>query len=145
MTDLPINVEFAASYLDGIMEDEQPEISRQWQIVRQHLATSTQTAEADDATTISVDGTISASVRVDVEVESVAALHQAALREYALANGHRRAQDLGEEFESMYGTVERPDMAGLLRLLFDSGRSMSGVSVQDSYATIHAAPAASSS
>ena len=143
MTDLPVNVEFAASYLDSVMEDEQPEIRRQWQVVRQHL--TPQPAEAIEATTISNDGTIRASVRVDIEVDSVTALYLAAFGEYTLANVHRQPQDLREEFESMYGTVERPDMTGLLRLLFDSGRSMSGVSVQDSYATIHAAPSVSSS
>lgn len=36
--ELPINIEFAAAYLDGVMESEQLEIARQWRIIREHLA-----------------------------------------------------------------------------------------------------------
>lgn len=38
LAELPLNVEFAAAYLDGVMECEQPEIRKQWGIVRCFLA-----------------------------------------------------------------------------------------------------------
>lgn len=38
LSELPLNVEFAAAYLDGVMECDQPEIRKQWSIVRCFLA-----------------------------------------------------------------------------------------------------------
>lgn len=39
---LPLRVEFAASYLDGVMEAEHPEIAEKWAIIRQYLASTDQ-------------------------------------------------------------------------------------------------------
>ncbi|HEY0626712.1 MAG TPA: hypothetical protein VGD10_08250 [Allosphingosinicella sp.] len=38
VVELPLNVSFAAAYLDGVMQDEHPEIARQWQTIRRFLA-----------------------------------------------------------------------------------------------------------
>lgn len=35
--ELPLNVAFAAAYLDGVMEGELPEIAKQWRTVREYL------------------------------------------------------------------------------------------------------------
>ena len=35
---LPLNVEFSAAYLDGVMEVEPAEIRKQWQVIRKHLS-----------------------------------------------------------------------------------------------------------
>lgn len=43
---LPIDVEFAASYLDGVMEHENPEIAREWKTIRDHLASIAESSEA---------------------------------------------------------------------------------------------------
>lgn len=48
---LPINVEFAASYLDSVMEHENPEIAKQWRTIREHLASITLTGAVSDIVT----------------------------------------------------------------------------------------------
>jgi len=142
MTDLPINVEFAASYLDAIMDDENAEIRRQWQTIRKHLAEGRPETAIDDdrGPDTSVDGTIAASVRIDVVVRDMQTLVERALEKYATANSDRPKDEVLTEFEEMYGTVEKPDVAGMMRLLYDDGMGMAGVSVQDSHATIRSCP-----
>lgn len=108
---------------------------------------TTTTTTADPASVAStdgpsVDGSIHASVSIDVRVESLQALHDAAFAQYARANERRPRRELVTEFEEMYGTTGRLDVTGLVRLLFDTGSHLPGVSVQDSFATVHSAPVA---
>jgi hypothetical protein len=109
------------------------------------MKSTTTTADAASAASthaLSSDGSIHASVSIDVKVESLQALHDAAFSQYARANGHRSRRELVSEFDDMYGTTGSLDVTGLIRLLFDTGSHLPGVSVQDSFATVHSAPAA---
>lgn len=45
-SELPFLVEFAASYLDGVMEGEHPEIQEKWATIRKYLAQSATAAPA---------------------------------------------------------------------------------------------------
>lgn len=118
MTSLPSNVEAAPS----------------------HIPASIPQSGVADGFVRSEDGTIAASVRIDVVIESVEALVRLAQAKYARANFHRPFAEVTAEFAEMYGTSENPDIVGMTRLLYDDGVSMPGVSVQDSHATVHSSP-----
>lgn len=46
---LPLNVYFAVAYLDGALEQEPAELRKQWNIVRDHMTTTSPSAVIDDA------------------------------------------------------------------------------------------------
>lgn len=113
------------------------------QAVSQELDRLVRNASTNTKAEDAEDGRIRASVTIDMEAESVRDLHDVAFARYVEANEMRTGYDLRSEFEEMYGPASpSADITGLARLVFDSGRHMPGVTVQDSFATIRSAPAA---